>query len=409
MQQYSMQRAGGGTRTHTPIWTQAPKACASTIPPLRRSKTQKSREGPYCSLQASLSLRTALLILIIVLVPAVNAQDYGRWTFEAPPEDVLGFIPDSTWLENARLGTIQLSGCVSALVSADGLVATSASCIRGAIANSLGDSMATGGFYAATIEDEEPIRPFMAHQVVNMVDITGQDESAFMEDTDWEYHIMTREDSTRFWLYAFKPFRDVRLVLLPAASVADFGNEEGVYPRHSVNFAFLRLYGDAGIPHDTETYYAWTDRSPSPGEMLYATDVPQYTPFLSAGTVEVYPYNGTVTPLYTTFYGMMDLHFAHGTDGSWSLPEQWIMHLKSLELSSPLNFSLTGSCIQYGAPLYSQDLEVLGLIFDKVDDGNSDRCVAMSTGGVLTVLRDIYGADRIVEELEHQQIPAANN
>ena len=320
--------------------------------------------------------------------------------YEAPPDH----LSDETWLENARLGALQLSGCAAALVSADGLAVTSASCIRASVARILGDSAAAAGIYAQSLTSEFSLAPLVARQIVGMTDITGQDEADHMEDFTLEYHIMARDDSTRFWLYAFRPFRDVRLVLLPSAMAAGFGQENAVFPRHRVNFALIRLYTPDGTPYMTENYYAWSDASPSAGEMIYATGIPQYTPTLSASTVEVYPYNGTITPPFTTLYGMLDLHFAHGAAGEWALPANWLTNQDALELGAPLNFAVAGGCPQLGTVFVSQDLEVRGVAFEETNFGGEPRCVSVAAAGVLTVVRGIYGADRIADELELQQI-----
>lgn len=281
---------------------------------------------------------------------------------------------------------------------------TSSSCVRASAARILGDSAAAAGFYAASLGSEPSLTPLIARQIVGMTDITGQDEADYMDDYTLEYHIMPRDDSTRFWLYSFRPFRDVRLVLLPSAAAADFGQETGVFPRHSFDFALIRLYGHDGTPYMTEKYFAWSDESPAAGEMLYATGIPRHTPLLSAGAVDVYAYNGTVTPPYTTLYGMLDLHFAHGRAGAWALPAKWLARQDALELGSPLNFSVAGMCPQVGAAYISQDLEVRGVAFEEIKTGGESRCVAIAAAGILTVLRGIYGADRIAEELEFQQI-----
>lgn len=392
-------RAGGGIRTHTPQRTQAPKACASTIPPLRRRNGQEFRGERYCSIRRGLAL-----CLVLLAGSGVYAQPSGYWTFEAPPDH----LSDETWLENARLGALQLSGCAAALVSADGLAVTSASCVRASVARIMGDSVAATGYYAESLDREVSLAPLMARQAVSMVDITGENESDFMEDYTLEYHIMARDDSTRFWMYGLRPHRDIRLVLLPSAAAAEFGQEKGVFPRHSVNFALIRLYAPDGMPFVTENYYAWSDRSPMAGEALFATDIPRYTPGLSAGTVEVYTYNGTVTPPFTTLFGLYDLHFAHGAQGAWTLPSRWLSQQDMLELAAPLNFAMAGSCPQLGAAVYSQDLEVRGVAFEEVNTGGEIRCIAMAAAGVLAVVKGIYDGDRIAQELEFQQIDDSN-
>ena len=332
---------------------------------------------------------------------SVFAQPYGTWTYESPP----AYLSDATWLDNARLGTLRLSGCAASLVSADGLVVTSASCVRAAVARILGDSTAIAGYYADSLRDEYSLAPLEARQVASLVDITGEDEEDYLEDYTLEYHIVPRDDSTRIWLYALRPFRDIRLVLLPSASVADFGQESGVFPRHSLDFALLRLYAPDGTPYITENYYAWSDRSPAAGEMLYATSIVRQIPQLTAATVDVYVYNGTITPPFTTLFGLFDLHFAHGATGAWALPARWLARQDALDLSVPLNFAVAGECPQLGAAFLNQDLEIRGMAFEQISTGDHQpRCVSVAAAGILAAVRGIFGADRIADELEFQQI-----
>ena len=401
-------RAGGGTRTHTFERTQVPKTCASTFPPLRQENKKVSLQTTDCSRPnwlRRLLAGYAVKILVALLVPVCQAQNFEQWTFESPPADAMGFMPDEAWLENARLGALQLFTCAAAIVSADGLAVTSASCLRPVVKRSIADDYAVAGFLADTLENELQLSGVSAWQVVGLRDITGIEDEEISRELNLNYHILPRADSTRFWEYALRPYHDVRLVLLPEEAAAEFGAEDGVYPRFSADFAFVRLYSAAGMPLETESYFAWADRVPLTGEAVYQVAVPQVAPILAAGVSESYAYNGTVTPPFTTFYGMLDLYHGNGESGNWELPIRWSTHASSMDLSSPLNFAVSGPCMQKGAPVFSRDLELLGVAFDDVAGAH---CVAMAAPGVLAVVRDIFRADHILRELEFQQRAATD-
>ncbi len=351
-------------------------------------------------------MQCALVCIVAFLAaPFCGAQDYERWMFEEPPVDAMGFAPDEFWLENARLGALQLSACVAALVSADGLAVTSASCLRTVLDPATSEDYAVGGFLAAALEEELKLSGLSARQIAGLRDITGLEDADISREPDLDYQVVPREDSTILWEYALADYHDVRLVLLPEAAATEFGAEDGVYPRYSVDFAFVRIYVSEDVPLETESYFAWTERAALLDEVVYQTAIPQVAPMLTAGPAHVYSYNGTVTPPFTTFYGMLDLHHSHGGSGVWTLPARWLSRMSAMDLSSPLNFTVAGPCAQSGAPVFSRDLELLGVAFDDVGETS---CVVAAAPGVLTVLRNIYGADHILQELEYQQLSRPN-
>jgi len=138
---------------------------------------------------------------------------------------------------------------------------------------------------------------------------------------------------------------------------------------------------------------------------------------LSGGRVQSYSYNGTVAPPFTNFYGLYDHYFSHSQE-AWSLPEQWVAAVDSLDLGAPLNLVSTvdisgGSS---GSPLLNSDLEVVGVVFDSNVEGlpneylyrnRSARAVAVDARGILEALRTVYDADRLVREITSGELSSA--
>ena len=131
---------------------------------------------------------------------------------------------------------------------------------------------------------------------------------------------------------------------------------------------------------------------------------------LADGVVTGYPYNGTVAPTHTTYYGRYDRHHSNPGTDEWALPERWLNPSSDFDLSTPLNFVSTADIIggNSGSPVVNRDLEVVGLVFDgNIQSLPGDyiympalnRSVAVDARGILEALEDIYGAARIVEEL----------
>ena len=131
---------------------------------------------------------------------------------------------------------------------------------------------------------------------------------------------------------------------------------------------------------------------------------------LADGVVTGFPYNGTVAPAHTTYFGLYDRHYSNPGADEWALPARWMNPSSDFDLSTPLNFVSTADVIggNSGSPVVNRDLEVVGLLFDgNIQSLPGDyiympelnRSVAVDVRGILEALEDIYGAARIVEEL----------
>ena len=131
---------------------------------------------------------------------------------------------------------------------------------------------------------------------------------------------------------------------------------------------------------------------------------------LADGVVRGFPYNGTVAPAFTTFYGLYDRHHSNPLAEEWALPARWTAPPPGFDLSTPLNFVSTADIIggNSGSPVVNRELEVVGVVFDGNIDSlpgdyiyipDRNRSVAVDARGILEALEEIYGADRIVREL----------
>ena len=147
---------------------------------------------------------------------------------------------------------------------------------------------------------------------------------------------------------------------------------------------------------------------------IYGTRIPPDATFslrLADGVVKGYPYNGSIAPTHTTYYGLYNHYYSYGSGNlDWDLPERWIDPPKTFDLSTPLNLVSTNDITggNSGSPLLNEDLELVGLVFD----GNIEslpgtylfsdiagRTVSVDALGILEALDEIYDADRIVLEL----------
>jgi hypothetical protein len=136
-----------------------------------------------------------------------------------------------------------------------------------------------------------------------------------------------------------------------------------------------------------------------------------FTLRLSYGTVDGYPYNGTIAPPFTTYYGLYDRAYSFGNKAPFNLTPKQKAGMGELDLTTPLDFVSTGDIIggNSGSPVVNREGELVGLIFDGnieslagdfVYDGTKNRAVAVHSSGMIEGLRKLYGADALADELE---------
>lgn len=134
-----------------------------------------------------------------------------------------------------------------------------------------------------------------------------------------------------------------------------------------------------------------------------------FTLRISDGLVKSVPYNGTVAPIYTTYYGLYDRYISHQQKYPWHLPQSWLNPSMEL-LATPLNFISTNDIIggNSGSAVINAKGEAVGLVFDGnieslpgnfIFDESKNRAVSVHAGGIVGALKHIYHADRILKEI----------
>ncbi len=139
-----------------------------------------------------------------------------------------------------------------------------------------------------------------------------------------------------------------------------------------------------------------------------------FTLRLSYGTVTGYPYNGTIAPPFTTFYGLYDRSASFSDKAPFNLTPKQQAGLSKLDLTTPLDFVSTGDIIggNSGSPVVNREGELVGLIFDGnieslagdfVYDGERNRAVAVHSSGMIEGMRKFYNAGALADELVGKQ------
>lgn len=242
--------------------------------------------------------------------------DGGRmWTFEYPPTEYFrstyGIAADQAWFDQARLGALRIPGCSASFVSASGLLATNHHCARDHVTavQRTGESLLDNGFYAANLADERAIEDFTADQLVEIIDISDQVDAALQgvanadrrsetreqtldsiqesllaerggEDAGWHVETISLYQGGRYSAYIFRRYTDVRLVMAPELQLGYFGGDPDnfTYPRYSLDFSFLRVYGDDGTPLDTsDNHFRWATEGVTDGDAVFVIGNPGST------------------------------------------------------------------------------------------------------------------------------------
>jgi hypothetical protein len=136
-----------------------------------------------------------------------------------------------------------------------------------------------------------------------------------------------------------------------------------------------------------------------------------FTLRLTYGSVKGYPMNGTQAPPWTTFYGLYDRAYSFELKDPYHLPARYLDRKGLLELSTPLDFVSTCDIIggNSGSPVVNRRGELVGLIFDGnieslvgnyVYSGERNRAVAVHSSALIEVLRKLYDAAPLADELQ---------
>jgi peptidase S46-like protein len=119
---------------------------------------------------------------------------------------------------------------------------------------------------------------------------------------------------------------------------------------------------------------------------------------------------GTKLPYFTTIGGAFRHAADHNNERPYKLPESWVRNKDKLNLATPLNIVATPDIIggNSGSPVVNRAGEVVGIIFDGniqslswrfVYEDRTGRSLHVDSRGILEVLRHVYSADRLADEL----------
>jgi hypothetical protein len=247
----------------------------------------------------------ALLLSINSLVPLVLA-DEGMWTFDNPPlkqwKERYNFEPSKEWLDRVRLASVKFPGASGVFISPNGLIATNhhvASSFIERLSSKERDLLKVG-FYAKTQADELKVPDGNVSILQSYDNVTtrvhnaakaGANDAEIAAKRTTEIAAIEKDCSAglkceviplysggEYWVYRFKRYTDIRLVLAPEEQAAFFGGDYDnfVYPRHDLDFTFVRAYED-GKPANTPQYLKWSATGAPENEFVVVTGYPGST------------------------------------------------------------------------------------------------------------------------------------
>lgn len=249
-------------------------------------------------------LSTLLYVALLSSTFTIFA-DEGMWTFDNPPlkqwKDRYGFEPTQEFLDKIRLASPKVNNSSAGFVSPNGLIATNHHVASGYIErlSSKERDLLKTGFYAKTQADELKIPDASASVLASYENVTDRVQKAAAAANDAEAaakrsaeianiekdcpagltcQVISFYSGGEYWLYRFKIYRDVRLVMAPEEQAAFFGGDYDnfTYPRHDLDFTFLRAY-ENDKPASTPNYFKWSETGAADGEFVLVSGYPGST------------------------------------------------------------------------------------------------------------------------------------
>lgn len=273
-------------------------------------------------LTASLLATGSCLVALCSVFSAAKADD-GIWLWNQLPKQMTGSVgatgasgatkPDHSidirgaFADNLRLATVRLNNGAGSgsFVSASGLILTNQHLVAGCIAST------TDGFYAATQSAELACPGLEASVLLSMEDVTTQVKGAAAVKSDDTAKGLAKElaaspqvlrgrnaniakiesecsaktgnvcnvvrlfSGSRYDLYQYKRYTDLRLVFAPEHSIAFFGRERDSisYLRYGLDVAFLRAY-ENGRPATTPHFLKWNNEPVKDGDFVLTSGNP---------------------------------------------------------------------------------------------------------------------------------------
>lgn len=248
---------------------------------------------------------TAVLLCSLALP---LAADEGMWLFNQFPVDAVNqkykFQATPEFLDSLRLASVRVAGGSGSFVSSEGLLLTNQHLVAGCLTklSSAQHDYLKDGFYASSQAAELACPGMEADVLASVEDVTKQVKGAAKDNAPAAQTLQQRNaasarleqecaakagnrctvvklySGTRYDLYHYKKYADVRLVFAPENEMAFFGRQRDslTYLRYGLDVAFLRVY-ENGKPADTPHFLKWSPESVKEGDLVFSGGSPEPT------------------------------------------------------------------------------------------------------------------------------------
>ncbi len=253
-------------------------------------------------------IRTTLTMVLLLTASLVTA-DEGMWTFDNPPtkqlQEKYNFTPTKEWLDHVRLSSVRfMDGGSGSFVSPNGLVMTNHHVAMGQLQkmSTAEQNFVATGFYAATQAEEAKCPDLELNVLVDMVNVTSRItgavkpgmkpadalkarkeeqakiEKEYSDKTGLRCDVVSLYNGGEYWLYQYKRYTDIRLVMAPERQIAFWGGDDDnfTYPRYDLDMAFFRVYED-DKPLSSPDYLKWNAAGAENNELVFVSGHPGST------------------------------------------------------------------------------------------------------------------------------------
>ena len=261
-------------------------------------------------------IRTTLA-MVLLLSAALATADEGMWTFDNPPtkqlQEKYNFTPTKEWLDHVRLSSVRfMDGGSGSFVSPNGLVMTNHHVAMGQLQkmSTAEQNFVATGFYAPTPEQEAKCPDLELNVLVEMVNVTSRItgavkpgmkpadalkarkeeqariEKEYSDKTGLRCDVVSLYNGGEYWLYQYKRYTDIRLVMAPERQIAFWGGDDDnfTYPRYDLDMAFFRVYVD-DQPLSTPDYLKFNAAGAADNELVFVSGHPGSTSRLDTYTM----------------------------------------------------------------------------------------------------------------------------
>jgi hypothetical protein len=248
----------------------------------------------------------AAVTLFTAAVAASVQADEGMWTLDNLPlqqlQERYGFTPPEGWVEHVQRACVRFNdGGSGSFVSPNGLVLTNHHVALGQLqkVSTAQKDYVNDGFFARTSAEEMRCPDLELNQLISTENVTARvlaaiDSKAPVKEQNAQRKAAVariekestdktglRSDAVElyqggeYWLYRYKKYTDVRLVMAVEEQTAFYGGDPDnfTYPRYDLDIALFRVY-ENGKPVQPADYLRWSKAGAADGELVFVAGHP---------------------------------------------------------------------------------------------------------------------------------------